>query len=56
MVRDIKFLLAEEIVDRFHIGQGAKAKENFIEIDSLTNEIQKREIKKNPFCKICKKK
>ena len=29
--RDIKFLLAEEIVDRFHIGQGAKAKENFIE-------------------------
>ena len=32
------------------------SKENFIEIDSLTNEIQKREIKKNPFCKICKKK
>ena len=32
------------------------SKENFIEIDSLTNEIQKREINKNPFCKICKKK
>ncbi|RZO94858.1 MAG: tyrosine--tRNA ligase [Gammaproteobacteria bacterium] len=29
--RDIKFLLAEEIVDRFHEGQGKKAKENFIE-------------------------
>ena len=32
------------------------SKENFIEIDSLTNEIQKRVIEKNPFCKICKKK
>ncbi len=29
--RDIKFLLAEEIVDRFHQGEGVKAKENFIE-------------------------
>ena len=29
--RDIKFVLAEEIVDRFHKGQGADAKENFIE-------------------------
>jgi tyrosyl-tRNA synthetase len=29
--RNIKFLLAEEIVDRFHKGQGKKAKENFIE-------------------------
>ena len=29
--RDIKFILAEEIVDRFHKGQGKKAKENFIE-------------------------
>ena len=29
--RDIKFLLAEEIVDRFHKGLGKKAKENFIE-------------------------
>jgi tyrosyl-tRNA synthetase len=29
--RDIKFLLAREIVDRFHKGQGKKAKENFIE-------------------------
>ena len=29
--RDIKFLLAEEIVDRFHKGQGKIAKENFIE-------------------------
>ena len=29
--RDIKFLLAEEIVDRFHKEQGTKAKENFIE-------------------------
>ena len=29
--RDIKFLLAEEIVNRFHEGQGKKAKENFIE-------------------------
>ena len=32
------------------------SEENFIEIDSLTNEIQKRIIKKNPFCKICKNK
>ena len=32
------------------------SEENFIEIDSLTNEIQKRTIKKNPFCKICKNK
>lgn len=32
------------------------SKENFIEIDSLTNVIQKRVIEKNPFCKICKKK
>jgi len=29
--RDIKFLLAEEIVNRFHEGQGKNAKENFIE-------------------------
>ena len=29
--RDIKFLLAEEIVDRFHKGLGKKARENFIE-------------------------
>tara|TARA_B100000700_G_scaffold85593_1_gene96241 strand:- start:103 stop:1329 length:1227 start_codon:yes stop_codon:yes gene_type:complete len=29
--RDIKFLLAEEIVERFHEGSGKKAKENFIE-------------------------
>ena len=29
--RDIKFLLAEEIVDRFNEGQGKKSKENFIE-------------------------
>ena len=29
--RDIKFILAEEIVDRFHKGLGKKAKENFIE-------------------------
>ena len=29
--RDIKFILAEEIVDRFHAGLGKKAKENFIE-------------------------
>ena len=29
--RDIKFMLAEEIVDRFHQGEGVKAKENFIE-------------------------
>ena len=28
--RDIKFLLAEEIVDRFHEGLGKKSKENFI--------------------------
>jgi len=28
--RDIKFLLAEEIVDRFHEGLGLKSKENFI--------------------------
>ncbi len=28
--RDIKFLLAEEIVDRFHKGLGVQAKENFI--------------------------
>ena len=29
--RDIKFVLAQEIVDRFHKGQGTGAKENFIE-------------------------
>jgi len=29
--RDIKFLLAEEIVERFHQGLGKKAKENFID-------------------------
>jgi len=29
--RDIKFLLAQEIVERFHEGLGEKAKENFIE-------------------------
>jgi len=29
--RDIKFMLAEEIVDRFHQGEGVKAKEKFIE-------------------------
>ena len=29
--RDIKFLLAEEIVERFHEGKGKKSKENFIE-------------------------
>ena len=29
--RDIKFILAEEIVERFHQGLGRKAKENFIE-------------------------
>ena len=29
--RDIKFALAEEIVDRFYKGQGTEAKENFIE-------------------------
>tara|TARA_B100000700_G_scaffold108781_1_gene122780 strand:- start:116 stop:1342 length:1227 start_codon:yes stop_codon:yes gene_type:complete len=29
--RDIKFILAEEIVERFHEGLGKKAKENFIE-------------------------
>ena len=29
--RDIKFVLAQEIVDRFHKGQGADAKVNFIE-------------------------
>ena len=29
--RDIKFLLAEEIVERFHNGLGKKAKKNFIE-------------------------
>ena len=28
--RDIKFLLAEEIVERFHEGHGKKSKENFI--------------------------
>ena len=28
--RDIKFLLAEEIVERFHEGAGSKSKENFI--------------------------
>jgi tyrosyl-tRNA synthetase len=28
--RDIKFLLAEEIVERFNNGQGSKSKENFI--------------------------
>ena len=28
--RDVKFLLAEEIVDRFHEGTGKKSKENFI--------------------------
>ena len=28
--RDIKFILAEEIVDRFHEGLGFQAKENFI--------------------------
>jgi len=39
--RDIKFLLAEEIVDLFHEGQGKKAKENFIE------RFQKGNIPKN---------
>ena len=39
--RDIKFLLAEEIVDRFHEGQGKKAQENFIE------RFQKGNIPKN---------
>ena len=29
--RNIKFLLAEEIVERFHEGKGKKAKENFVE-------------------------
>ena len=29
--RDIKFILAEEIVDRFHKGLGKKARENFID-------------------------
>jgi len=29
--RDIKFILAEEIVERFHQGLGRKAKDNFIE-------------------------
>ena len=28
--RDIKFLLAEELVDRFHVGLGKRSKENFI--------------------------
>ena len=28
--RDIKFLLAEEIVDRFHQGSGQRSKENFV--------------------------
>ena len=28
--RDIKFLLAEEIVERFHEGSGFKSKENFV--------------------------
>ena len=49
--RDIKFLLAEEIVDRFHEGLGLKSKENFInrfqkgnisqELENITLKIDK---------------
>jgi tyrosyl-tRNA synthetase len=44
--RNIKFLLAEEIVDRFHSGKGIEAKENFISrfqkgiTPDIVNEIQ----------------
>ena len=51
--RDIKFLLAEEIVDRFHEGLGLKSKENFInrfqkgnisqELENITLKIDKDE-------------
>ena len=47
------FLAIETIKNNLEINN---SEENFIEIDSLTNEIQKRTIKKNPFCKICKNK
>ena len=32
------------------------SKDNFIEINSLNNEIKKRKITKNSFCKICSNK
>ncbi len=44
--RNIKFLLAEEIVDRFHSGKGIEAKDNFISrfqkgiTPDIVNEIQ----------------
>lgn len=51
--RDIKFLLAEEIVDRFHEGFGLKSKENFInrfqkgnisqQLENITLKIDKDE-------------
>ena len=51
--RDIKFLLAEEIVDRFHEGLGLKSKENFInrfqkgnisqQLENITLKIDKDE-------------
>lgn len=42
--------LLKNILDLNH------SKENFIEINSMTNEMIKRRITKNPFCKICLKK
>ena len=51
--RDIKFLLAEEIVDRFHEGLGLKSRENFInrfqkgnisqQLENITLKIDKDE-------------
>ncbi len=41
--RDIKFLLAEEIVDRFHQGSGQRSKENFVnrfQKGNISQEIQ----------------
>jgi tyrosyl-tRNA synthetase len=41
--RDIKFLLAEEIVERFHDGSGLQAKENFVNRFQKGNISQKLE-------------
>ena len=41
--RDIKFLLAEEIVERFHEGSGFKSKENFVNRFQKGNISQKLE-------------
>jgi tyrosyl-tRNA synthetase len=41
--RDIKFLLAEEIVERFHEGSGLKSKENFVNRFQKGNISQKLE-------------